>query len=102
MSCFCPLTFIVMRRFGETSFLRTVCAVVGMAIALSGCAAIRSPKPDPAAPTPGRSSSPSQPPASPRVDPRPASAEAPPMGLDVRYIDEDGNFTVLRVDDLPR
>ncbi len=93
---------MLMRRFGNTSFLRTVCAVVGMAIALSGCAAIRSPKPDPAAPTPGRSSSPTTPPAVPGGDPPPASTQAPPMGLDVRYIDEDGNFKVLRVDDLKR
>lgn len=93
---------MLMRRFGDTSFPGMVCAVVGMAVALSGCAAIGSPKPDPAAPTPGRSSSPSVPPAAPTGASTPVTTDAPPLGLDVRYLDEDGNYKTLRVDDLPR
>ena len=76
-----------------------------MTLALSGCAAIRSPKPDPAAPTPGRSSSPSvPPPASPSDAPteKLPTADTPPMGLDVRYVDKNGNFKTLRVEDFPK
>ena len=94
-----------------------VCAVVGTTIALSGCAAVGAPEPDPAAPSSGRSSFPTGAPADPRTDPSPdptdrptrapgdklqPGAGAPPMGLDVRYIDEDGNYKVLRVEDFPR
>ena len=114
-----------MRRFGSTSLLRMVCAVVGTTIALSGCAVVGSPDPDPAAPSSGRGSSPTQSPtesprespAGPRTDrsPDPADrqtpapgkklepgADASPMGLDVRYVDENGDYKVLRVDDFPR
>lgn len=83
-------------------------AVMGMIAALAGCALVGSSAPDPAAPSPGRSSpdvtSPPDPapgrPLPPSVDK--TVVEAPPLGLDVRYVDEDGNFQVLRVRDFSR
>ena len=88
--------------------------------ALAGCAtqigAGGTSAPDPAAPSEGRSSpeatrsatgpapSPGRP-LPPPVDGTPLDqtpADAPPLGLDVRYVDEDGNFQVLRVHDFSR
>jgi hypothetical protein len=86
-------------------------AAIGMIAVLAACAQVGTSAPDPAAPSPGRSSpdatsSPtgSDPapgrPVPPPVDRTPV--DAPPLGLDVRYIDEDGNFQVLRVRDFSR
>lgn len=93
-----------MGRVGNATTLKVVSvAVIGMIAALSGCALVGSPQPDPAAPAPGRSSP--QPSPTPTPDhrrPTPVTDDAPPLGLDVRYVDEDGNFKVLRVRDFPR
>jgi hypothetical protein len=72
-------------------------AVVSMTTALAGCTQAGDSQPGPAAPSPGRST----PPATP-LGPGTPSADAPPLGLDVRYLDEDGTFKVLRVQDFPR
>ena len=96
---------MLMRRVRGATTLKVV-AVVGMISAMSGCALVGWPQPDPAAPSPGRSSPPISPPsAAPTADPErpaPVTGDAPPLGLDVRYVDEDGNFKVLRVRDFPR
>lgn len=98
-----------MRRSSDTSSLRMVGAVAGMAIALSGCAANASSQPDPAAPTPVLGGSPTASPEAPAApsrapapEPLPQADDIPPAGLDVRYLDADGNYRVLRVKDFPR
>ncbi len=73
-------------------------ALLVLVLALTGCETGRSTA-DPPAP----SSSPSAPAPTPSADRLPGSgpgAAAP--GLEIRYLDEDGNPQVLRPEDFPR
>lgn len=74
-------------------------ALLVLALVLTGCEADR-PVADPPAPSPSATVPSPTPPGKDRLPAGESDASAP--GLEIRYLDEDGNPQVLRPEDFPR
>ncbi len=80
--------------------VRPLLALALAGLALAGCVAAPSGDPAEVTPTPGRS--PQAGPTPPATPLPTAAGQTEVRGLDVRYVDADGRFRVLRVEDFPR